>query len=129
MSSPAIAKKAGDTVAVLHETPVVDGDKILQTLQPGKCLKVFNVRGDELWISDTAAGWIDKRHVGALRDAFAFFSKQIRKNAQNADAHVARGNVHIAAGHVDSAILDYDEAPRSILRIEPHSLVAGSSSW
>ncbi len=112
-SSPAFAQKAGETVAVPHETPVVDGDKILQTLRPGTCLNVYDVRGDELWISDVSTGWIAKRQVATLRDAFAFFSKRIQKNAQDADAYVARGNAHILPPViVDDAMRDYDEALR-----------------
>src|SRR4029077_6432742 len=79
--------KIGDTVVVIHDTQIKVGAKPVQELPRGVGLKVQAVQGDWLWVSNEAAGWINRRDVATPDQAVKDFTEQIKKDHDDSDAY------------------------------------------
>ena len=115
--------QVGDTVVVIHDTQIKVGDKVVHEVPRGVGLKVQGVKGDWLWVSNSATGWIRKQDVATPDKAIDVFTEEIKKKPHDADAFIARGLAWFDKNEFDIAIGDLNEA----IRLDPKHSSAYSS--
>lgn len=116
LTSPTFAQNVGDTVVITEATPVTTDGQTVETLYAGLPVKILAAKGDSLWISHEASGWIPRTSVTSLAQADTHFTEMIAADAQNPDAFSGRALIRRHQGRFDLALADYNEA----LRLKPH---------
>src|SRR5258708_7635247 len=87
----AFAQQKGATVFEVRKWEVKDGKKVLATFNRGRLLRVLEVKGDRLRVSDKSDEWIRKDDVAVASDAIGIFTDQIKQDPQDSGAYHARG--------------------------------------
>ena len=105
----AAAYEIGDVVVVIRESEIKVGTKVTDQVYPGFGTEVEAVQGDFLWVNFGNAGWIHKNNVVPLKDAVAYFTRQIRTNP-SAELYQARASVWLRQEMYDNALADINEA-------------------
>lgn len=111
------AAEVGDHLVVVESTDAMIETGIVGKVHPGAVFIVQRVNGDWIWPNLPKPGWIHASAVRDLNEGMARFSRDIAKNARDAQAYWARGQVHRARGNLEAATKDFDE----VIRLSPKS--------
>ncbi len=124
ISNAALAEyKVGDMVVVVHDAKMKVGDKVIEEIPRGVGVKVQAVKGDWLWVSSEAVGWVNQRDVATPTRAIEIFTDEIKKDHGDSDAYVRRGLAWFDKQEADIAISDLNQA----IRLDPRNASAYSS--
>jgi tetratricopeptide (TPR) repeat protein len=98
---------------VIADTKLKRGTKEIDDVSPGFVLKVRDVNGKWLSVSNGKRGWIDRQYVIPLnRAAIDRLTAMIRADPKNAGLYSGRAIVWRSLGELDIAIGDLNEAIR-----------------
>lgn len=112
--------KPGDTVVVRQPADIRVGNDVVGAARRGDTLDVKAVNGPWLWITKNASGWIKAENVIPLDDAIVYFSQQITRNPNSANARQTRAYLYLGLRKYDEAIADYTAA----IRLDPNSAMS-----
>lgn len=82
-------------------------------LHVGVPLKIEEIAGDRIWVSQTFTGWVNRIDVATPREAMTVFSERIRQDSQDGPAYRARAAIREIFRDLQGAVADFDEALRS----------------
>lgn len=109
--------KPGDQVVVVVDGHLtVSGSKVVDEVWPGLVLKVADVNGEWLWVSNGKPGYLQKDKVIPLnRAAIGRLTDMLAANPRSARLYYGRAIVWRSLGELDIALADYNEA----IRLDP----------
>lgn len=111
-SMTTFAQTKDETLIVIKQIEIKEGNTVVKSLRPGTAVTVLDVKGDKLSIMNGASGWVPKTDFAPVPKALELFNAQIKKNPKDAGGYAARGLLKQGEGDFDAAITDYTEAIR-----------------
>jgi len=106
---PTFAQTKGDTLVVMKESELKEGDTVVGRVRPGTHVKVIDVKGDQILVSSGASGWMPTNQAAPFARAVEVFNGIIKLYPEDSPAYVARGVAMQDKGDHDAAIADFTE--------------------
>jgi tetratricopeptide (TPR) repeat protein len=111
-SQSAFAQRFGDSLVVIDNAELKEGDKVLERLSRGLIVVVEEVKSERVIVSHVEHGWVATTQLKQPQEALEYFNKQVKTNPGDSGAYAARGNVLRTTWKLDEALKDYDTAIR-----------------